>query len=444
MRHFFPVAAAGLVLGGILLAPAARAHGRFPGGNGIWFDPLRPSHVVVRTTFGLLDGDARSDAGAIDAKEPRQWRWLCSPAIGYDANNPLDPAIAFAGSALLVGDFDGLAVSTTMCDFPYAGGELAARYFVDLASVGSQASRVLALASNGKGQDLFDGRVFETLDGAKSWHAFGAALPSDFLALSLEVAGDGSRMYLSGKDGTAKGGYHAVVLRADDGGPWQRLEIAAIDPTSVLPYLRAVDPKNPDVVYLAGVLDNPPDRAETEYQSKDGGKTWAKYFERQELLPGFALEPNGKRVALGGDKSGTWLVDAATIGGATPAASQVNAVRVSCLRWDASGFYACGNAYVDNFVAGVSKDDGKTFTPLVTITSTCGPLECPAASAVGAQCTPLWAKEAAEIVAPKSCHPPPPEDPPPTAQSRCGYAPGGHAQGWLGLALAALILRRRR
>src|SRR5258708_7797513 len=111
MRHSFPSAAAAAF--GVVLAGAAHAHGRFPGATGITFEPGKPDHALVRTTFGCLvppGAATRPATGSAGGTSLGGWRWICSPAVGYDANKE-DPPFVFAGNTVLLGTFDGLAAS---------------------------------------------------------------------------------------------------------------------------------------------------------------------------------------------------------------------------------------------------------------------------------------------------------------------------------------------
>src|SRR5690242_9544521 len=70
------------IAGLFLLSGAARANGRYPLADQIVIDPGNPSHIVARSTFGLLDSD---DGG-------KNFRWICETAIGYFGVE--DPPIA--------------------------------------------------------------------------------------------------------------------------------------------------------------------------------------------------------------------------------------------------------------------------------------------------------------------------------------------------------------
>lgn len=429
---------------------SADAHGRFPASNGLVFDPTNADHLIVRTTFGLYDNETAS------AGPKEGWRYVCAVAAGFNSDKE-DPALTFAGGRLVLGTFGGLVVgSEDRCDYePVA--LVAERYVVGFAALPrpdapAKGSPVLALSSNGTGVDAFSVKLFETTDGAASWEEFGSPFSVEFLALSIAASpkeGEPNAwgtLYVSGRDGNELSGYQAVVLRSDDRGvSWQRNVVPGLDGVETLPYLQAVSPTAPLTVYAAGVLDAPPLRRQTNLVSRDGGVTWSSYFEAEEILPGFALSPDGMTVAFGGEKTGLRVVAANALAEAKTAA-QTNKTRVGCLSWNAGGLYACGNAFVDGFSVGKSQDGGATFSPVTSLTSACGPLECEPSTDVGMACSEVWATEAKELIAPTSCTPAPATAPDDPGACQCTTAPSRGSAG-LGVAAAGLLaffLRRAR
>src|SRR5262245_37707256 len=91
------VAVAMLALG--LTQRGALANGRFPAAGQVGIDPGDARHVVLRTTYGLIQ---TTDSGS-------SWRWICEQAIGYGGTE--DPAMAVTGDGtVLAGTFMGLSV----------------------------------------------------------------------------------------------------------------------------------------------------------------------------------------------------------------------------------------------------------------------------------------------------------------------------------------------
>ncbi len=362
--------AAGLVAAALHLAPdIAHANGRYPAAGLIAVDPSDPDHIVVRATYGLVTTD---DGG-------KTWRWICEESVGFSDNE--DPMVAFTqDGTLLAGVFKGLSVSTDQgCGWSYIGGELTDRYVVDLSTEKLSPERAVAIASNGIGGGKFKTQVYETADNGATWTQAGTNLPEDFLGLTVDAApSDPSRLYLSGRYGAPD--YLGVIERSDDRGEtWQHLTVEGADDKS-LAYLSAIDPNDPDVLYVRL------DRAEADalIVSKDGGMSWEQIFEGQGALLGFALSPDGSKVAVGGDKDGLWIAPTSTL-----EFTKVSPVGVKCLLWTSDTFFACADEFKDGFTAGTSKDEGKSFEPLHHLKDIC-PLQCSAGTTTGDKCEARW------------------------------------------------------
>ncbi|MFT3770894.1 MAG: hypothetical protein QM820_36205 [Minicystis sp.] len=300
-----------------------------------------------------------------------------------------------ADGTILAGIFEGLSVSHDHgCQWDFVGGGIAKRYVVDLAVDKVDPKKGVLVVSNSTGQDdagqpVFLGQLWETADSGKTWAQAGVDLPKQFLALTVDTApSDPSRVYASGRMGPP--GYAGVLQRSDDrGATWQEKPIPGSDDTH-LPYVGAIDPTNPDVVYVR--LDGAP--SDQLVVTKDGGQTWTTVFQSTGDLFGFALSPDGSTVAVGGDKDGVWTAPASTL-----SFTKVANVGVKCLTWAADGLYACADEFLDGFTAGISKDQGKTFTPIMHLGGLCGPLACGADSTVSTQCVAQWPATAATISA---------------------------------------------
>jgi hypothetical protein len=186
----------------------------------------------------------------------------------------------------------------------------------------------------------------------------------------------------------AADGYASVLLRSVDGGV--TFERVLVPETNVerMAYLAAVHPLDPARVYLR--VD---DTAGTVvWSSEDGGVTLRKRFTGRARLVGFALSPDGTRIALGGPDDGLWL-------GPTDGASfeRRSDIGPSCLGWNADGLHACADARQAGFSLGLSRDEGATFAPLVRFASLCGRSTCGAATEVGKLCPGQWDTVAAAL-----------------------------------------------
>jgi MYXO-CTERM domain-containing protein len=387
MRHgsFAPRAAA-LATALALLVPAspAAANGRFPAAGQIVLSPITPSTLLVRATYGLIYS---TNAG-------QSWGWICEPAVGF--NSEEDPMMGFtADGSLLAGIFEGLAVTSDGgCDWSFAGGGLAGRYVIDLSvDKVTPAQAVLVITNDvgmdDAGSDIYVTQLWQTADNGQTWAQAGTSLDPELLALTVDTApSDSSRVYISGRLGPPD--YPGVLERSDDrGATWQALPIPGSDDTN-LPYIGAVDPNNPDIVYVR--LDGFP--SDTLLVTPDGGMTWQTIYTSMGDLLGFALSPDGSTLAVGGPMDPLQTAPTSTL--ALSVASMDN---VLCLTWDASGLYACADEFLQGFTAGKSTDEGKTWTSIMQLGDLCGPLACPATSSVGEQCPSLWPATAVTIQA---------------------------------------------
>ncbi|MEM6787033.1 MAG: hypothetical protein AAF715_05895 [Myxococcota bacterium] len=362
----------------------AHAHGRFPLAGQVAVDPNDPLRVFVRTTYGMLVTEDGSNS----------WAWICPEGPGFDADLE-DPSILVAGDgSILVGTFNGLSRAPDVCAFTDATGTPSDAFFVDVRR-GSTPSVIRAISSNGIGPDAFDVAVWASSDDGASFSRLGTAPPADVLALTLGTSrADDDRIYISGRGGTVTDGYDAVVLRSDDAGAtWQRFIVPGGD-EQTLPYIGAVDPVDPDIFYV-GLVRIDQDLGVTYYGllvTQDGGASFTEAFTRETNMPGFALSPDGTRIAIGGADEGLWTADASTLD-----FTQVNDAVVRCLTWTESGLYACTDQFVDGFNLAVSTDEGATLTPLSMLSSPCGPPTCDATTPTGEFCPAEWVIERLEL-----------------------------------------------
>ncbi len=430
-----PVAAAVIALG--LWAGVASANGRFPFANQLVVDPSDGKHIVLRTTYGVLQ---TFDAGA-------NWNWLCETSVGYGGK--FDPAIGVTKTGrILVGLFDGMASSTDRgCNFTKVGESIFTKqYMIDLVVEQKDPARVVAITSTGLGDAGFHVALGESLDGGQTWKQAGADLPKDFNSETVEVAPSRSeRIYASGIVGTPRTG---VIQKSDDrGATWERLPIE-LGKDGLAPYLAAVDPNNPDVVWAridgdAALMA--PDRLMV---SRDGAKTWTEVGRTTADMLGFALSPDGSKVAFGGPLDGVWIASTTD-----PKPTRVSSIGARCLTWTPAGLYVCATEYPDGFTVGLSTDEGKSFTPMYKLANL-SPLECAATTTTGSLCAKEWPAVQATIGAvPIEETGPQPVDSgakkptTPPNDTSCGCSLPGRTSGSfaaLALALAAFLRVARR
>lgn len=438
-RGALAAAAAALIAAAAVAAPAS-ANGRFPAAGQIAVHPSDPSRLMVRATFGLL---TTHDGG-------EEWRWICEPVVGFGDNE--DPMVAIlADGTIIAGVFDGLSASKNAgCDWSFAPGDLDGRYVIDLSADREDPSRAVLVVSTGLGAGRFLTQLWETSDNAASWTKAGADLPEDFLAHTVDAAPSRrERVYVSGRFGAPE--YAGALERTDDrGATWTRFDIPGSNDKR-LPYLGAIDPADPDTVYVR--LDGEP--ADAVLVTRDGGESFTTIFEGQGNLLGFALSPDGGSVVVGGPQDGIWRAPTSSF-----AFEKVSDVGARCLTWTAEGIFACGGEFTDGFTVGRSTDEGETFTALLHLDGLCGPIECAPESGTASTCADLWG--ATELtIGSRQCggdagaggggsEPPPPGEPDGcgckigAAGARPAGRPGGGAM-WLAIAaVGALALGRAR
>lgn len=365
---------AALAASSLLVPGLSWANGRFPLADQLVVDPQDPAHLVLRTTYGILSS---SDAGV-------SWDWVCEAAVGYGGTQ--DPAIGVtADGSILAGIFEGLSVSHDRgCSWAFIPPPLEGEYVIDVSVHRDEPARAVAITSTGMGMG-FHVILAETSDNGGTWTQAGTAINSDMISLTVDVApSQTDRVYVSGIVGKV---YAPAIERTDNRGQlWTRTFFEATYADEV-PYIAAVDPTNPDRLYvrLSGT--------DTDHLllSEDGAQTFTEIFSTQSDLLGFALSPDGKRVAIGSPVEG--LLVASTT---DHAFEKVSSVQARCLTWTNAGIYACANEFEDGFTLGLSTDEGKTFTKLYKLAEMC-PLECPAGATSSSACTAAWPPLAATL-----------------------------------------------
>jgi photosystem II stability/assembly factor-like uncharacterized protein len=410
-------------------------------------DPDDSAHWLLRATFGLLESH---DAGS-------SWAWICEDAVGFMGG---DPALGvLRGGGLLAGYYGAVSVSADQgCGWSSLSMDVAHRYVIDatldlgdptrswILTASAEASRHVNLLAVGSA-----GTILETLD-----------VGQGFVPSTVEVAPSNSeRIYVTG----FIAGDSALVLRSDDRGQsWQTFRV---QPYGALPlYISAIDPNEPDRIYArvddtvpASLTETGSDTAPADHLllSTDAGETWTTIFSPNTDLLGFALSPDGSRVAAGGPGAGVYVASATALD-FQPAPGNVQVLR--CLRWTAQGLFACGQEPEDGWTIASSKDEAQTFTPLWHLRDL-KPLECGAATTTGTACPVLWpdiARSIKAVPAPSALSPTPvapadnmfPSSAPDAAKSSDGCAfqaqtPAARAH-WLRdvTALGWLWLRRTR
>jgi hypothetical protein len=349
--------AAAAVAALLLAAVPAAANGRYPAYSELLVSPGDSHFVVLRGTFGVV---LSHDAGA-------SWTWLCEEAFGLDPSAEEDPSLAVTGSnSLLAGIYGDLEVSPNAgCDWS-AAPALAGRHVVDVTVSRASPHFALALASTyGTAPDGAPGyasQVYESPDDGATWSPLGVPFDPSLVVTSLEIAATGADpklLYAVGFRLTATT-VPILLVGANGGSAWAEHPMPPLS-HEVSMYVAGVDPANAGGVYLRSAP------ATTAGQSRlfvttDGGQTFHAALTLSSAMAGFALSPDGSTLYAGSVDDGLWVAARADAIVSTSAFHKTSAIHVQCLATSGADLWACSDE-ASGFVAGVSSDDGATFTP---------------------------------------------------------------------------------
>jgi hypothetical protein len=419
----------GLPLCGLLWCQNAAANGRFPTASQLLVDVSDPNHIVVGATYGML---ASFDAG-------QHWSFICE--AGYGSSSTEDAAVAVMSGTVLAGVKKGLSVAQDGrgCSFAFAAGSLQGVSVIDEAIEKNSPSHAVAVASTPvevDGAFSFENALSESLDNGKSWQHAGDPLPDDLAVLTVDVApSDPQRVYVSGI--SVASAQDGIIERSDQrGAGWVRLSMPE-SPSGSLPFIAAVDPHDENVLYVRVTH-----QIEELFVSSDGAKTWKSIYVATSPILGFALAPDGSKVAVA-SKAGIAVADTADY-----AFQRVSAVAATCLNWSAAGIYACAAESTEGFSIGLSTDDAHSFQPLYHLYDACS-LDCPASSATTEQCSSAACDAGSDAGSLPDGGAAGSGTMPPRAKGSCSCSAAGGSRGrrgglWLAVALALTCSCTRR
>jgi len=372
----------------VLLATAgASANGRFPAANQLVFSPSDPNLAVLRTTFGVLRAQ---DGGSA-------WSWICEDAIGLPPTSSDDPSIGVtSGGSLVAGIYKGLEVSPdTGCNWTFLGGPLKNQVIADVAVRPDAPHTVVAIASTygvdagADGGTGYATQVYESTNDGATWSPLGVPIDPGVLVTTIDVsAADPHRLYVSGfRVAATPGGTNAASLfvSLDEGAHWTERPLPPLV-NEVGAYIAAIDPGDADRVYLRTSGPMMPPSQSRLFVTSNAGQSFTTplaFDTPGGQMLGFALSPDGSKIYAGAAQGGLYVGMRSALDAGTPF-QKTSAIHVQCLAARGSELWACSDE-ASGFIAGVSSDDGATFTAKLHLNGIQAPLAC-APDATTAQC----------------------------------------------------------
>jgi MYXO-CTERM domain-containing protein len=336
-----------LLAGCLSWAAAARADGAFPDSMALFLPADRPQEIVLATNFGLVISD---DGGVT-------WHLVCEQAIatyvGFYQQGADDALYACAPYGLFWSRDGG-------CTWTAAGGELAGANVADVFPDPTNASRVLAVATPGTGAPS----IFESGDGGRTFGAPLFTAPAAGTLSGVESARAAPQtVYVSLYTYPP---LDPILARSIGGAPFQSVDEAAA--LSGVPRIAAVDPIDPNVIYLRINGTNNDSLA----ISRDAGNTFTVPLTLAQRMSAFLRRASGTLLVGTADDAPSFR---SSDGGATFAAWP-GAPHVRALAERGSALYVAADDFVDGYSVGASSDEGGHWTPLLHFRDIAGPAQC--------------------------------------------------------------------
>lgn len=374
-----------LLLGCVLALPTvAHAHGREPSVGLVTFDRSDPDHIVMRTTWALLES---YDGGA-------SWFWRCAVAVGYERTTEDPPVVIASDGTILAGIFDRLVRGDAEgCSFaPSRDEDVDNLYLIDLID-GPEAPQVTyGVTSPGDQPNT----VLRSADDGASWAVLGTPNDEVLLERVRLAPSDPSRVYVSGAI-PARGGMErrALFFRSEDGGRTYTEIAIPLQGAERTVHVLAVDPTDPDRVLVRMVRLVTDEEPERLLISEDGGESFQTAASLLEIT-GLTFSDDGSQVWVGGWDGAFLRSDAGGAAGTFEPVAGQEALRVRCLSYRPGATPGTGELWVCvdelryDYALGVSTDGGSTLERRWGFADARIDTGCPACSAVGGICPTYW------------------------------------------------------
>ena len=286
----------------MMLSSAAFADGAPPGTQAVLLPRDRPNEIVLATNFGLVftanNGANWTFSCEVDATTAG-YRYIVGPPAlasgGVSGDRIFGISLAEPGAPFSADDGCTWKLSGGAIVDP-ANPALATDVFPDP----SDPARVFLIAIPSQPEDA-PGSIYRSLDGGVTYSGplYTPTVGMRPTVTGVEVAASSpSTVYVTWYERVIDTPHLAVSH--DGGDTWTDVPIAA-QLGALKPYLAAVDPQDPQTIYLrTASADTAADRSEGLVISSDGGATW-----RQPLsitggtIQAFVRRQNGELLVLG-------------------------------------------------------------------------------------------------------------------------------------------------
>ncbi|MDB4952871.1 MAG: hypothetical protein JWO36_440 [Myxococcales bacterium] len=431
----------------LLAAGTAHANGRPPLTDGVHFRPGDSHSLYVSTTFGLL----------ISHDDGCTFNWICETNIGY--GGPFDPKYAIAtDGTIFATTFNGLRISRDGgCSFVTATAQLPANdpnridFWIDALDIGPTGEVWVGTAESARAND-----VFVSTDNGVTFSSRGMLSPTVWWKSVKVAPSNAQRVYITGyqvagalPDGGQMQPTAHLFRSDDDGAHWLESPLAGVQYGSMPTLLAvAVDPKQPNIVYVRSIQANPP-MGDRLYRSTDGGMTLTEVLATTDAIRDVVVL-DATQVLVATQTGGSFR---STDGGVSFSAMGAQP-QLACLgQRDDGALFGCGANWDPDFKAVArSADGGASWQKVWRFVELAGPMQCPAGTPEYDMCDQAqWANLRAQFGATgPSCGiaPDPPADAaaPPVASKKsgcCDASDGAPTMVVLTLVLALLLTRRR-
>jgi len=435
----------------LLGASIAHANGRAPQTIGIYPKPGEPQTLYLATTFGLLE---TKDEGCT-------FRWMCEQSIGYSGT--WDPAYAIGsdGTIFATTPEKGLRVSRDGgCSFVSATAELPtadpnriADIWIDALDIGPTGEVWVGTAETAHTND-----VFVSTDNGMTFTPRGMQSPEIWWKSVKVAPSNPSTVYITGYQ--VAGTPTAYVYRSTNGGmQWTPSPLANVM-LAATPVLRvkAVDPTNPDVVYVVSENSNPP-AGDRLYRSSDGGMTWTEVLAATASIHDVLIRDADHIIVATQIKAMSSIMGGpayVSSSGGTSFEPLGGAPQLACVAKRADGtLFGCGANWDPDFKAvAKSEDGGATWAKVWRFVEIAGAVQCGEGSVQHDTCDvaqwdcPSCATDLKRQFGAKGptcgAEATDPPMPPPKHTGCCDASSGSAASSLLSLFVLACLLKRRR